>query len=212
MNALVLMLVVSSTLVLQSGARIVADGPATEENGRITFRVAGVLYSLPSAEVVRIDVTDGSADGRPPVRRLRVSPEERRRLIAELEKNHAGAPAPRQPILEKAPPPPSREEIRAERHEEAQWRRDARGYEEAVRRASEELALLERREQELQSKIHGLLSLGFRPHQFTYDTSLLYQTREQLPYAQLEVERARRAYDQFREDARRAGVPPGWLR
>jgi hypothetical protein len=141
-----------------------------------------------------------------------VSPEERKRLIEELEKNHSGVPAPPQPVLEKAPPPPSRGEIAAAREEESRWRREARSHQEAVRRATEELALLESREEELQAKIHGLLSLGFRPHQFTYDTTRLYRTREQIPYARLEVERAQRLYDQFREDARREDVPPGWLR
>ena len=35
---------------------------------------------------------------------------------------------------------------------------------------------------------------------------------EIFPAADVDVQRAQRAYDQFREDARRQGVLPGWLR
>ena len=37
-------------------------------------------------------------------------------------------------------------------------------------------------------------------------------TLEAIPSAQLEVQRAEREYDQFRDEARRRGVIPGWLR
>ncbi len=72
--------------------------------------------------------------------------------------------------------------------------------------------LLESRAAELQAKIHSLVALGYKPAQFTYDTTELQRTRDRLPYARLEVTRALRANEQFREDARREGVLPGWLR
>ena len=81
-----------------------------------------------------------------------------------------------------------------------------------MRRAQEELALLETRAQELRDQIYSFLSLGFQPRQFTYQTTQLARTEERIPYAQLEVTRAERAWAQFKEDARRAGVMPGWLR
>ena len=65
---------------------------------------------------------------------------------------------------------------------------------------------------ELQNKIQGFISLGYKPSQFTYDSTQLQNTLEQIPYARLEVTQAIRAYDQFREDARREGILPGWLR
>ena len=221
MNALVLLLTLTSTLVLRSGDRIVVEGKPVEKDGVVMFRSAGVLYSMPSVEVERIESEERPATTVAPAtpakaqtsrRRPIVSEEERKRLLAELEKNHGGTPPPptqRAPQLE---PPPSRAEVREQKQEEAEWRRQARTHEENVRRANEELALLESRVGDLRSKIQSLLSLGYKPAQFTYDTSQLEMTLTQIPYAQLEVTRAVRAYDQFREDARREGVMPGWLR
>ncbi|HYH09360.1 MAG TPA: hypothetical protein VEK11_20100 [Thermoanaerobaculia bacterium] len=207
MNALVLLLALTSTLVLRTGEKIVAEGTPREENGVITFRSAGVLYSMPAVEVVRIDKNDTRDGDGKPVRRLRVSPEERKRIIDELEKNHSGAPAGTLPPVAKVPAAP-----RPNPGDEQRWRQQARDHEEGIRRAQEELALLERREEELRTEIHSFIALGFKPHQFTYQTARLEFTREMLPRARLEVQRAERAYDQFREDARRQGVLPGWLR
>ena len=71
--------------------------------------------------------------------------------------------------------------------------------------------LLDRAEQ-LRSEISGLISLGWKPASFTYQTTLLAYTEEAIPAAELAVTRAQRLYDQFREDARRMGIMPGWLR
>lgn len=214
MNALVLLLTLTSTLVLRSGDRIAVEGKPAEKDGVVTFRSGGVLYSMPAIEVARIETEEPStttitvkpvAVSRRPV----VSEEERKRLLAELEQNHGGTPPPPPP---QPSPLPTRAEVREQKREEAEWRREARTHEEAIRRANEELALLETRVGDLRAKIHSLLSLGYKPHQFTYDSSQLELTLTQIPYAQLEVTRAVRAYDQFREDARREGVMPGWLR
>jgi hypothetical protein len=220
MNALLLLLVLNSTLVLHSGDRIPVEGKPVEKDGVLTFRSAGKLYSLPASEVDRVEEA-GTADAAekpvvleatrkaPATRRRVVSAEERQRLLAELEKNHAGtAPLP-PPTL---PPAPTREEAKEMRREESSWRREARFHEEAVRRAREEQELLENRALDLQTKINFLVAQGYKPKQFTYDTTQLEQTLAQLPYARLEVTRAIRAHDQFREDARREGVMPGWLR
>src|SRR5688572_23037018 len=215
MNALLLLLVLNSTLVLYSGDRISVEGKPVEKDGVLTFRSAGKLYSLPASEVERIEepgsVIEVVAEAKktPPPRRRPVSEEERKRLLAELEKNHSGTGSLPPPVL---PPEPTREEKRELKREESSWRREARYHEEAVRRAKEEVELLENRAIDLQSKIQFLVAQGFKPHQFTYDTTQLHQTLEQLPRARLEVTRAIRAQDQFREDARREGVLPGWLR
>ncbi|HEU4887951.1 MAG TPA: hypothetical protein VFV49_08700 [Thermoanaerobaculia bacterium] len=219
MNALILLLVLNSTLVLHSGDRIAVEGKPVEKDGVLTFRSGGKLYSLPASEVVRIEEAEApDAPEKPvvieakkpqPLRRRPVSEEERKRLLAELEKNHGGtAPLP-PPTL---PPAPTREEARELKREESSWRREARFHEEAVRRAREEVELLENRALDLQSKIQFLVAQGYKPKQFTYDTTQLEQTLAQLPYARLEVTRALRAQDQFLEDARREGVLPGWLR
>ena len=208
MNALLLLLTLTtSTLVLRSGDRIAVEGTLREADGVYTFRSGGLLYSLPKSEVVGVEEPQRATTEKP-VWKLRVSEEERKRLLAELAKNSAGTP----------PPPPPRFVPEAEPQsvqplgEESQWRMRARGHEENMRRAQEELALLETRAQELRDQIYSFLSLGFQPRQFTYQTTQLARTEERIPYAQLEVTRAERAWAQFKEDARRAGVMPGWLR
>jgi hypothetical protein len=217
MNAFLLLLALNSILVLNSGDRISVEGKPVEKDGVLTFRSEGKLYSLPVSEVSRVE--DGGStievvadkERTPAPRRRAVSEDERKRLLAKLEKNHSGtgvAPLP-PPMLAPAPTPYEAKEIK---REESEWRRQARFHEEAVRRAQEEVALLENRALELQQKIQSLVGQGYTPKQFTYDTTLLQYTIEQLPAARLEVTRAIRAYDQFKEDARREGVMPGWLR
>lgn len=223
MNALALLFALTSTLVLRSGERIVVDdGTIRQESGVMTFRSGGALYSLPTDEVARIEtgtsaetkreVVPSSQEPEQPRVRLRLSEEERKRVLAELEQNHSGGAAPRQKILEEVPREKTPTEQREQRRDESTWRRQARMYEENVLRAREELALLEARIEELESKIQSLVALGYRAHQFSYDSTQLIRTREQLPYAQLQVTRAERALERFRDDARREGVMPGWLR
>ena len=208
MNALLLLLTLTtSTLVLRSGDRIKVEGTLREADGVYTFRSGGLLYSLPASEVVRVEEPQ-KASAEKPVWKLRVSEEERKRLLAELSKNNAGTPPPPPPQFVPEAPAPSVEPI----GEESQWRMRARGHEENLRRAQEELGLLQTRAQELRDQIQSFLSLGYHPRQFTYQTTQLARTEEQIPYAQLEVTRAERAWVQFKEDARRAGVMPGWLR
>lgn len=210
MNALQILLL--TTLVLRSGDRIVVDEPPRLDNGMMVFRSGGLLYSMPSTEVVRTEELP-TAEPPAPKKRLAVTEEERKRLIAELEKNHrAGTPPVRQESLERPSPPPTRAEIEAEVRDEWSWRRGARAHEESIRRANEELDLLYDRIARLQREIHTFVSYGYKPRQFTWQTTQLEYTREQIPRAELEVRRAQRAYEQFREDARKQDVLPGWLR
>jgi hypothetical protein len=233
MHAIFLLLTVASTLVLRSGDRIAVEGPVRQEKGVVIFRSAGVLYTMPAEEVLRIDPVNPEPPAKPETaarpetpakpdtaakpakampRRLRLSEEERKKRIEELEKNHSGTPAPPQAILDNPPPPPSPAEVAEKQSEEWQWRRQARDHEEAIRRAQEEVQLLESRIEQLRSRIQSFVSLGYKASQFTYESTELARSQERLPYARLEVERAQRANDQFREDARRQGILPGWLR
>lgn len=208
MHALVLLLTLTtSTLVLRSGDRIAVEGTLREANGVYTFRSGGALYSLPASEVLRVEETKREETDKP-VWKLRVSEEERKRLLEELEKNHAGTPPPPPAQFVPEAPAPQVQPM----GEESQWRARARAHEEDLRRAQEELALLESRVEELRDQIHSFLSLGYQPRQFTYQTTQLARAEERIPYAKLEVTRAERAWLQFKEDARRAGVMPGWLR
>lgn len=219
MNALLLLLTVTTTLVLHSGDRIPVEGQPVEKDGVVTFRSGGLLYSMPASEVQRIDsetpaesAVKVTAEKKETPRRKPVSEEERNRLLAELERNHGGTPPPPDQAPPRLPPPPTREEVKETRREESQWRREARAHEEAVRRAQEELELLEARIEDFRNKIQSFVALGYKPHQFTYDTTQLQHAIDSVPYARLEITRAVRANEQFREDARREGVLPGWLR
>ncbi|PYQ52355.1 MAG: hypothetical protein DMF59_05040 [Acidobacteria bacterium] len=140
---------------------------------------------------------------------MRVTPEERDRLLRDLEQNHSGSAPPPAPLTVVAATPPYERQVN---EDEWSWRHRVREYEEGIRRAQEDVDLLENKAEALKAHITGLLSLGYKPSQFTYDTTLLAYTVDQIPRAQLEVIRAQRLYEQFRDDARRQGVAPGWLR
>ncbi len=200
------------TLILRNGIRIAVDGSVRQEEGRVVFRSSGVLYSMAATEVdfeatktagLNVSVVRAEQPGK-----LKVSREERDRLLRELEQNHNGTPA--SPDGLRVPPPPV--EATTNSADEWTWRRDARAREDAVRRAKEELQLVYDRIGALQQKIQTLVSLGYKPNQFTYDSSQLQLAYDSIPRLQLEVERAQRDLDQFRDDARRLGVMPGWLR
>ena len=204
-------LLLAVTLILHSGDRIAIEGTVREEKGSLIFRSGNLLYSVPVSEVAGVE-EGGSAprEEEKPTLRLRVSEQRLKELIEELEKNHSGTappPPPAAPKSESVAPP-----AKVEPQDEATWRVQARSHQENVRRAQEDLAMLQARAEQLENEIRSLLSLGFNPRDFTYQTSQLHRTRDRIPQAALEVTRAQRAFEQFREEARRAGVLPGWLR
>jgi hypothetical protein len=208
------LLIVASTLVMRSGERIAIEGPVTEKNGVVVFRSGGALYSMPATEVDETatrTANDTGEDARQPARRLKVTAAERQRLLRDLETNHSAGQAPAD--FKSPDGPPAREPSSTSSDpEEWNWRQRARAYEESVRQAKENLDLLVNRADQLRSEIRGLLSLGWKPQSFTYQTTQLAYAEDAIPGAELSVTRAERAYDQFREDARRMGVMPGWLR
>ena len=209
------MLIPTPTLVLKSGKRINVDGPVRVENGRVLFRANQTLYMVPSEDV---DFDATRAAGTPTVTavpveepaKLRVSAPDRERLLRDLEKNHAGVPATKEQL--KVPDAPKKAASDGPQGDEWTWRRAARAHEEDVRQAREELEMLRNRAAELRSRISGLLSNGYKPNQFSYETTQLAMTEDQIPRAELEVRRAERAQQQFLDDARRQNVLPGWLR
>ena len=207
------LLIVASTLVLRSGDRIAVEGPLTQQNGVVIFRSGGALYSMPATELDDVATklaNDAGDDVQKSPRRLKVSVAEKERLLRDLERNHDGGA----PIDFKAPAgPPAREpSAPAADGEEWNWRQRARTYEESVREAKENLDMVLNRVEQLRAEIRSLLSLGWKPQSFTYQTTQLAYAEESIPGAELAVTRAQRQYDQFREDARRMGIMPGWLR
>jgi hypothetical protein len=202
--------ILTTTLFLRNGTRFDVEGPIREEQGHIIFR-SGTLFSIPVAEVdmeaTRAAVTKTVLVTVDQDRKLKVSPAERDRLLRELEQNHSGGPV--QAIaLEKVVEP--REP--ADKGDEWSWRNGARAHEEAIVRAKENVALLRDRAELLQRQIQQFVALGYRAGQFSYQSSELQLTLDQIPAAELEVTRAERANAQFRDDARKQGILPGWLR
>lgn len=202
----------TTTLILHNGTHFEVDGPIREEQERIIFRTSGSLYSIPISDV---DMEATRAAVSKPViatsdsdkKQLKVSATERDRLLRELEQNHSGTPRADtriEPVSEPRESP--------DKGNEWSWRAAARAHEEAVRRAKEDLDLLRSRAEVLKQQIHQFFALGFKPNQFSYQASELEVTLAQIPAAELEVTRAQRANDQFREDARKQGILPGWLR
>ncbi len=211
-------------LVLKSGARIAVVGPVTVKDGQAIFRSSsGILYSI---AVNQVDI-DGTLSAAPPssgqridepeasalsTARLKVSAEEKARLLSELSKSR-GKPA--LPVKVSPVEPAIKAETVVEvsqRDDEWWWRTEARKLEENVRQRKEDLALLIQKEQDLQDEILSLLSLGYKSQQFSYQVRQLADVRDQIPNARLEIDRAQRAWDQFRDDARRQSILPGWLR
>jgi len=201
----------STALILRNGTRFEVDGPIREEQGRIIFRTAGSLYSIPlddvDLEATRAAVTKTVVVTNDGDRKLKVSPAERDRLLRELEQNHSGKPAEELKIERIAEPREA-----PDKGDEWSWRNAARAYEEAVRRAKEDRDLLLARADALKHQIEQFVALGYKANQFSYQSSELQITLDQLPAAELAITRAQRALDQFREDARKQGILPGWLR
>jgi len=207
------LLILVTTLVLRSGDRISLDAPPSEQNGVVVFRSAGALYSMPASEIDREATKAANEPVQPQTgRKLKVTPAERDRLLKELSQNHAGKPATEQRWQKEPVPQPTAEEAADQKSEEWKWRRAAREYEESVRQAKENRDLLMDRADRLRAQIRGFIALGFKPQSFTYQTTQLQRVEEQIPAADLEVQRTQRAWDQFREDARKQGIMPGWLR
>jgi hypothetical protein len=221
----------SVVLILRDGSRIEAVGRIEHQGARLTFRNrAGVLYSIPAAEVEReisgeeaaTAITKGAVVAnaeevpraeKPSLTELagRKLTDDKEKLLRQIEQNHSGTPAPPAAREESRRPVDSGVETARNRDEWA-WRRETRFHEEALRRAQEDLTALQVREQRLEDEILSLTSLGYRPRQFSYQLSELVHVREQLEPARLEVARAKRALDEFMDDARRQDILPGWLR
>ena len=210
----------TTTLILRDGTRFEVDGPIREEHARIIFRTAGSLYSLPLGDVdleaTRAAVTKAIVVTNDSDRKIRVSAEERERLLRELEQNHSGKQSAATEVkpghVPEPPEPPAASKDEDTKRDEWWWRGAARAHEEAIRRAKEDVALLRTRAETLKRQIESFFALGYRANQFTYQSSELQLTLDQIPAAELEVTRAQRANDQFRDDARRLGIMPGWLR
>lgn len=212
------------TIVLRSGARMDLQGAMVLRDGQAIFTSPNKrLYSI-SIDEIDPDATEklaaerkAAVEERPSQvsapRRFRVSGAERERLLRQIEANHEGKPGPPLDLQRlKDLTAESNSVTVSERGDERYWRDRARSFSEAVTRSREDLQLLLDRQQQLEDQILGFLSRGYNARQFSYQAEQLQLTRDSLAAARLAVTRANRENDRFRDDARREGILPGWLR
>lgn len=209
----------SQILTLRTGHEIVVCGPVQTSGTQTIFNGDDhKLYSLPSDEVVGLrDATTressepASSTSELAKRPLSVSETEKARLLARLAASRGVRSAT--PIQPSLPPDHSDREIEVSGgSDEREWREKSRMVDERVRQAHEELDLLVRRERKLEDELLGLRAMGFKDRQFSYQILQLQITRDSMDGARLEITRAEREQFQFREDARKEGILPGWLR
>lgn len=208
------------TLILKSGERIEIEGSVTIEDNTAIFRLAnGTLVSMPSDEIDLEGTasvnTETPARGKMPGterKRLRVTDEEKRRLLSELEKSKAPRSVSRQSLPAVLPKTTdSNVEVEGE-SDELYWRRASRELQENLRQAKEKLDLLTVRERRLQDELLSLRAAGYDTRDFSYVVFELQDTRDAMDQAGLDIQRAKRELAQFQQDAQREGILPGWLR
>lgn len=209
----------SQVLSLHTGHEIVVCGPVQNAGAQTIFiGEDGKLYSLPSDEIAaireaRLAETSGpdSSGNGGATRPLSVSEVEKARLLERLARSRGVRGST--PIQQPMPTEQSDREIEVSGgSDEREWRQRSRAVDERVRQAHEELDLLLRREQKLEDELLSLRALGFKDRQFGYQILQLQHTRDSMDGARLEIVRAEREQFQFREDARKEGILPGWLR
>ncbi|MEO8216746.1 MAG: hypothetical protein ABI718_06665 [Acidobacteriota bacterium] len=211
------------TLVLRTGERLAVAGEVTIDGDQAIFRHPnGALYSLPVRELDLPATRDLAWRKAQPEQKavpdevvsksLPIREEQKRKLLGDLQSSHSPNPSPVRGFTAGPPAIPTEAEEEQVRRAEWEWRDRSRSFSEGVRRAREDLQLLLDKQEQLENEVLGLASLGYRTDQFSYQILQLQVTRDQIPRARLEVERSQRAQDQFRDDARRQGILPGWLR
>lgn len=219
-----LSLLLATVLTLDGGSRI--EGEIVERaNGRVIVRTAtGVLYSLAESSIrsesvtpvslpeVRATAVKRERSARLPDLKIRVADAEKKRLLAELSKNHSGKTAPKQSWEIARAEPAEEQLVVTERSDESYWREESRKRGEAVLQAKERLELMTRREQELEDTVRMMLATGVNPDYMGHQMNALADARTMRDQARLDIGRAERDFRALQEDARREGILPGWLR
>ena len=180
--------------------------PGSQASGPRTGRASAA--STPPVPPTR----SGGATGQPPAKRPHRVGEERR----GQEGNEAVAPVEtgEPPVTEGLPAPtvePAAEgDGEASGSDEQQWRTRA----EELRSA---LSLAQSSVEDLQQRLDGLrndtgMDRVSDPFRLQNIQAEIGQVTADLAGAKMQLEAARRAIEDFEEEARRANVPPGWLR
>lgn len=211
-------------VLLRSGQVIAVSGEIREEAGKLLFRSpAGVLYAIAVEEVdfaamartgpKEDPIEEHDRDARHPARKLNVSPEERDRLLAELE-GKKGSPAAKAEIL--SPEKPENTKPKASRETdpaaEQRWRAEAQAAREAIEVRKRELETLTQRARELDDQLRLMLSSGYDPNLLSAQAQELDATKDRITATQEALRDAQQNLTELQERARKAGVLPGWLR
>jgi hypothetical protein len=210
----------TEVLVLRSGARIKVAGAVDVQANKAVFRdPAGAFYSVDVSEIdLEATATRGSrkpSAGSAPTptpaagRKLAVSAEEKARLLKELSLSR-GQPAPRPKPEEASPKASPTPEPSKKAENEDEWRARGKAAQGAVDRAKNDIELLQRREDELESML--LMLRGYGDEMLTAQLLELERTRTALEYGKQNLVEAERAWFDLQEEARVKDVLPGWLR
>lgn len=219
-------LLLASTLFLLEGGSRIEGEVVGREGGRLLVRSTnGLVYSIDEASIVSEtsrEAPTASRSAAPAIskeprsllssRKIKVSEHEKRRLLTELSKNHRGRSAPPQSWEKRQPETVETSLEVTERNDESWWREQSRRKEEAVRRAREQLELYSNREREIEDGVRMMLLSGVHPDSLGYQMMQLSDMRTMREQAKLEIDRAKRDLATFRDDARKEGILPGWLR
>ena len=217
-----------SELVLHDGGTIPIREIVVVENDRLLYRDAlGTLYSIPLHEVDLEGTTDphrkpvtrrsqavSTTDRKPPLPALRVSAEEKERILHDLEKNARQAvPLERSTEPQSAKGPLDDLERPTEAVEdESEWREQARRLRNRIDDSRSSLEEARRRERELNDFILFVAGSSGNADGYARYVAELADVRENIPRLETALKRAEEAYSSFTELARRRGILPGWLR
>ncbi|MDX1583553.1 MAG: hypothetical protein R3338_08135 [Thermoanaerobaculia bacterium] len=213
-------------IVLLNGAVIEVEELVRVERGRLIYADADdVLYSVRLTDV-DVEATDArlpanrrdpvperahraEAVGSPLPGKLPVSEEEKQRILEEMEsRNHTGRSSP--PAI--AELEPDREESVEGETDEWKWRSQARRFDRALEEAKQRLEAAKQRERELNDLLLFFAGSTGDATNYSYLAYQLSDLRSLIPRLETAVRNAEKARAQFLNDARRQGIPPGWLR
>ena len=217
-----------TTIELRSGEIIAADGVVEQQGSRTVFRVGTRAFSLASEEIVSLEVHEAVPTAAPepalprteaihvsavPPRTstLNVDRQTAERVLNAIQPATEGTGRDQRALP--APvtfPPPSPDE--PDPGDEHYWRERWRQAQDGVADARQDLEWLRARERRLNDEILSLIALGYHESQMGRQAWQLQNTRDEIERAALRIQRAERELTRVRNDARREGAPPAWLR
>lgn len=215
-------------LVLESGATLNIREVVSAGDGRVTFiGLDGVLYSLPLS-AVDVEETDRRASAKranepepkrdepageplPWASRLPDTPQKERLLALMKRGIHRDAEGtePAGELYES----PSGVEIDVEAGpDEEEWRSAAAAHRSRIEMMEIDLKLLQQRERQLNDHLLFVAGNSGNAGPWGYLVIELEDIRGAIPRVRAALDLARKEFAALQARARRAGVPPGWLR